>query len=102
MADYRRIQVPIDAEAESVIGTLRDASEPVDESVRAILGDVPKSEAGIAARLLAIGARTVRQAQREAGYSALAQSMDADPDATAYETAAEKHRRRQASAWADA
>jgi len=67
-----------------------------------MLGEIPTSKAGIAARLLTIGARQVREAQREANYGALARSISQDAEEREYEKAAAAHRRRQAAAWADA
>ncbi len=98
----RRIQVPLDKEAEGLISALRSPSNPARESLRSILGEIPFSEAGIASRLISLGAHQVRLAQRLAGYAALAESFVSDVDEQGYEKAAATHRRRQAAAWADA
>jgi hypothetical protein len=97
----RRVQVPITEDTQALLDALRDPCGVPADSVRELLGELPASEAGLLARLLRLGAERVREAQRSAGYAALAESMD-DPEELAYEKVATTHRHRQAAAWADA
>ncbi|HZI96226.1 MAG TPA: hypothetical protein VFD41_01730 [Actinomycetales bacterium] len=100
-AGLRRVQVPVSEDTQLLLDALRDPGSASSESVRTLLGELPASEARIMARLVSLGAERVREAQRAAGYAALAESMS-DPEERAYEEAADAHRRRQAATWADA
>lgn len=97
----RRVQVPVSEDAQKLLADLRDPGGAAARSLRELSGEVPTSEAGILAGLVSLGAERIREAQRAAGYSALAESLT-DPDEAAYEKAATAHRRRQAAEWADA
>lgn len=100
-AALRRVQVPITEDVQALLSALRDPNSGASRDIRELLGEVPSSDAGILAGLVSLGAERVREAQRAAGYAALAESMN-DPEERAYEEAATAHRYRQAATWADA